>query len=626
MTIHQIREKYLKFFEGKQHVIVESASLLPENDPTTLFTSAGMQPMVPYLLGELHPKGKRLADSQKCFRAKDIEEVADNRHFTFFEMLGNWSFGDYFKTEQISWVFEFLIKEIGLDPNRIYVTAFKGSKRRGIDKDVESTEIWKDLFKKEGIDAKIVDDSETNGLQDGRIFYFDDSKNWWSRSGGLDSMPEGEIGGPDSEIFWDFGEEKGLHDKSEFSCQPCHVNCDCGRFVEIGNNVFIEYINDKSGFKALPNKNVDFGGGLERVAMAANDDPDAFHLDVFSQAMEIVERMSGWNYRENKEVEHAFRIILDHLRASTFLISDNAIPSNKDQGYFVRRLVRRSVRTMKQMGISELGALSKIAASFIAEYKESYPELKSKEKFILAELEKEEQKFLKTLAQGEKEYSKMIRISGNLSADDAFKLYATYGFPLELTIEMAAEDGIQINVEEYKKEFVKHQQISRAGAKKKFSGGLADTSEESMKLHTATHLLQQALRNVLGEHVEQKGSNITPERLRFDFLHPEKMTDEQKEEVERSVNEWIKMDLRIEMQMMTVQEARLKGAIGLFEEKYKEIGEKVKVYLVKDGDNVVSCEVCGGPHVDSIGGLGKFKIKKESSASAGIRRIKAILT
>ncbi len=626
MDIQEIRQRYLDYYKSKQHAIVTSSPLIPENDPTTLFTSAGMQPMIPFLLGETHPMGTRIADSQKCFRAKDIEEVADNRHFTFFEMLGNWSFGDYFKQEQIPWVFEFLTNELGLDPNRIYVSTYRGSETHGIPKDEMAANIWKELFEEMGIEAKIVDFSEKDGLQGGRIFYFDDAKNWWSRGGGLESMPEGEIGGPDSEIFWDFGEELRLHEQSAFKDQPCHINCDCGRFVEIGNSVFIEYIKKDDKFEQLPKKNVDFGGGLERIAMAVNDDPDAFHLSVFSESRRLLENLSQKSYHTDKITEQAFRIVLDHIRAATFLIADGVIPSNKDQGYFVRRLIRRAVRYCKQLEIQKEAICAELSTFYIHQYKSAYPELVSAEEKIIEELSKEERKFLKTLSKGEREFEKVIERNGQVSGDDAFKLYATYGFPLELTIEMAKEKGIEINESLFKDEFVKHQDISRAGADKKFSGGLADNSEQSMRLHTATHLLQQALRNVLGEHVEQRGSNITPERLRFDFSHPEKMTEGQKFAVEKMINEWIQNDCVVKMEMMTVEQARENGAIGLFEDKYKTLGELVKVYKIMDGNKVVSCEVCGGPHVDKIGSLGEFVLKKESSASAGVRRIKAILT
>ena len=624
MNIHEIRSEYLRFFEEKKHAILASASLVPENDPTTLFTGSGMQPMISFLLGEQHPKGKRLTDSQKCFRSQDIEEVGDNRHTTFFEMLGNWSLGDYFKKEQLSWVFEFLVGKLQLDPSKLYVTVFRGNDQ--IPRDTESVEIWKSLFLQKGIDAKDIDFSDRDGMQEGRIFYYDEKKNWWSRSGIPSNMPVGEPGGPDSELFWDFGEERQLHKQSAFKDEPCHVNCDCGRFLEIGNSVFMQFKRGETDFEQLPQQNVDFGGGLERIAAATNDNPDIFCLEAFRSSKQILEEYSGKMYTADQTVLKSFRVILDHLRASTFLIADAVLPSNKDQGYFVRRLIRRSVRFAKKIGIQK-PFCTVIGSAFLNEYQAYYPELKERESSILHELLQEEEKFLKTLTKGEHEFEKMFKAKGSISGEDAFILYSTYGFPIELSEEMAYEQGQVIDREVFQQEFRKHQDLSRLGSVQKFAGGLADHSETTVKLHTATHLLHQALRNVLGNHVEQKGSNITPERLRFDFSHAEKMTQEQIEEVEKIVNEQIHQNLSVHYEILSLDEAKKRGAIGLFEDKYAQLDNQIKVYFIGDdiSGHYTSKEVCGGPHVDQTGVLGFFKILKEESVASGIRRIKAVL-
>ncbi|OGF31728.1 hypothetical protein A2223_04315 [Candidatus Falkowbacteria bacterium RIFOXYA2_FULL_35_8] len=615
MTTHELRQKYLDFFKNKGHAIIPSASLLPENDPTTLFTSAGMQPMIPYLLGEKHPLGVRIADSQRCFRTQDINEIGDNRHTTCFEMLGNWSLGDYFKKEQISWMFEFLTKELKLDPNRIFITVFGGKLDINIPKDDDAVQLWQEEFKKLGIEAKAVENVTENGMQDGKIFYYDETKNWWSRAGISSSMPVGEPGGPDSEIFWDFGVDKQIHENSQFSKQKCHVNCDCGRFIEIGNNVFMQYIKTKTGFEQLPQQNVDFGGGLERMTMAAIDSPDIFNIDLFQTAIRKLEDISGKKYDANADDNKAFRIICDHLKAATLLIFDGANPSNVDQGYFTRRLIRRSVRYAHQLGIEKSFA-NQIVEEYINYYSEIY-KIDSKKDQILAEITSEEEKFAKTLEKGLKEFEKMSR-GNKISGHEAFILFSTYGFPLEMTEELALEKGINIDEAEFNSEFVKHQNLSRHGSEKKFKGGLAEHSDATMKLHTATHLLHSALRQVLGKHVNQKGSNITEERLRFDFTHPDKMTPEQIKKVEDLVNKWIEADYQVICQELPYDEAREKKVTGLFEDKY---GDIVKVYTVGD----VSAEMCGGPHVEHTGELGHFQIKKEESSSAGIRRIKAVL-
>ncbi len=621
MTIHEIRTSFLNYFQKQAHAVIPSAPLVPENDPTTLFTGSGMQPMVPFLLGESHPLGMRIADSQRCFRSQDIDEVGDNRHTTFFEMLGNWSLGDYFKKEQLLWIFEWLTKEIGLDPKNLYVTVYRGNS--DVSRDNESVELWQQIFSTVGIDAVAIDNSEKNGLQNGRIFYYDDSKNWWSRFGSQEKMPNGEPGGPDSEMFWDFGENLRFHEVSKFANEPCHVNCDCGRFVEIGNNVFMEFIKTESGFEPLPQKNVDFGGGLIRIAAAAANDADVFNVSVFSGMKSTIESLSGKSYAENTR---AYRVILDHLRAAVFLIGDGVIPSNKDQGYFSRRLIRRAVRFGRNLGISEPFS-GRVGEQVIEEYSEIYGNLSEKRSRIIEELNREEEKFLKTLEKGEKEFVKMFEASKAISGKDAFILYSTFGFPIELTEEMAEEQGQVVDRDIFTQEFKKHQDLSRSGSTQKFAGGLADHSDATVRLHTATHMLHKALRTVLGTHVEQRGSNITPKRLRFDFSHGEKLTDEQKRQVEDLVNANIKKDLKVHYEILSLEEAKKKGAIGLFEDKYAQLEGKIKVYFIggEVTEDSFSSEVCGGPHVNQTSELGLFKITKEESCASGIRRIKAIL-
>lgn len=619
LSVSQIRQKYLEFFRAQKHAVVPSAALLPENDPTTLFTGSGMQPMISYLLGEKHPLGTRIADSQKCFRSVDIDEVGDNRHTTFFEMLGNWSLGDYFKQEQIPWMFTFLIKELGLDPRKLYVTVFRGNDE--IPRDDEAVALWQEQFASVGIDASAVDFAERDGMQEGRIFYYDESKNWWSRAGEPKKMPTGEPGGPDTEMFWDFGEERGLHEASEWKDEHCHVNCDCGRFLEIGNNVFMEYIKKDHGFEKLAQQNVDFGGGLERMAAALNDDPDVFMIDVFAGMRSILEEMSGSTYGADDSQTLAFRIVMDHLRGATMLTADGAPPSNKDQGYFTRRMLRRAIRFADGLGI-EQQMCSKLAQSVIDTYKEAYPELLTKKEMILQAFEVEEEQFRRTLAKGEKELMEFLASNDTIDGAKIFHFYETYGFPRELTEEIVEREGKKIeHMEKFDIAKESHQSLSREGAAQKFAGGLADHSAETTKLHTATHLLNAALRTVLGNHISQKGSNITAERLRFDFNHPDKMTPEQIAEVERLVNEQIDADLPVRFHVTTVDGAKSEGAIGVFDDRY---AEDVKVYTVGDGS--FSKEICGGPHVASTGMIGSFKIKKEESSSAGVRRIKATIS
>lgn len=627
MTTSELRSKYLQFFAKHGHVILPSAPLVPDNDPSTLFTGSGMQPMVPYLLGETHPSGTRIVDSQKCFRSQDIEEVGDNRHTTFFEMLGNWSLGDYFKKEQIPWMFEFLTSELGLDPSRLYVTVFRGSPDIGIARDDEAVGLWKAAFASRGIEAKDVDFSERDGLQDGRIFYYPEKKNWWSRNGVPGNMPVGEPGGPDTEMFWDFGAELGLHETSAWKDEVCHVNCDCGRFTEIGNNVFMQYRKTDAGFELLPKANVDFGGGLERMAAALKNDPDMFRIDLFDGARAALEAETGKRYGADASETLAFRVVLDHVRAATFLIGDGVLPSNKDQGYFVRRLIRRSVRFAKRLGAGSV--VRKVASAYVDVYRDAYPDLQEKRENILAAIETEEGKFAKTIEQGLKQLKQVLEKTGTFTAVNAFDLYQTYGFPLELTVEeLQRSHGLSVDVDAYRVEFKKHQDLSRAGSDQKFAGGLADHSAETTRLHTATHLLHQALRMVLGDHVAQKGSNITPERLRFDFSHTDKMTPEQIKAVEDLVNAQIQKALPVHFELLDLEEAKARGAIGLFEDKYAALGGKIKVYFVGDQPTgeYYSKEVCGGPHVENTRELGSFKIQKEEAVAAGIRRLKAVVT
>ncbi len=633
-TSKQLRQKYLDFFKSKGHVVVPSASLVPDNDPTTLFTGSGMQPMVPYLLGQKHPLGTRLADSQKCFRSQDIDEVGDNRHTVFFEMLGNWSLGDYFKNEQIPWMWEFITKELALDPKRLYFTCFKGNESLGIPKDEESASLWQAQFAQIGIEAKMGENPEQDGMREGeRIFYYDEKKNWWSRSGVPGNMPEGEPGGPDTEMFWDFGIELGLHETSKYADKPCHVNCDCGRFMEIGNNVFMQYKKTAAGFELLSQKNVDFGGGLERMAAAVNDNMDIFKIDLFDGMRQVLEKLSGHKYAQNENEMYAFRVIMDHLRAATFLVGDNVFPSNKDQGYYVRRLIRRSVRFAHRLGITD-NFTKDVVSAVIEEYRDAYPNLLEKKDFILEGISKEEEKFRKTLANGLKVFEeKTIDLTngGEVSGEIAFDLYQSYGFPIELTEELATERGLAVGRQVFDKLKKEHQELSRAGGEQKFHGGLADHSEISTRYHTATHLLHAVLLKILGPHATQRGSNITQERMRFDFPHPQKMTPEEIKLAEDLVNAAIARDYPVSWAEMSFEEAKAKGAIGLFEDRYQPI---VKVYTIGDVNEkavadpsspTFSREVCGGPHVEHTGLVGKFKIVKEEAVSAGVRRIKAIL-
>lgn len=637
-TLADIRSAFLDFYRERGHAIIPSASLVPQNDPTTLFTGSGMQPLVPYLLGKDHPEGKRLADSQKSFRAEDIDEVGDNRHTTFFEMLGNWSLGDYFKEEQLPFVFSFLVDEVGIDPQKLYVTVFAGDEKNDLPKDIESAEIWKKLFAEKGIDASdVVMGSEADGarlgMRGGRIFYYDAKKNWWSRAGVPANMPEGEPGGPDSEIFYDFGTE---HDP-KFG-ENCHPNCDCGRFMEIGNSVFMQYVKKADGtFDFLPKKNVDFGGGLERIAAAANDNADVFMTDVFADAIALLEKFSGKQYTDSR-FQKSFRVIADHVRAAVFMISDGVRPSNTEQGYVLRRLLRRASQHVMKLGLEdkdrEDSMLVRSAVIYLEKYAGAYPELGTEEMYrtVTDTIWEEEKQFAKTLAQGMKEFEKMA--SGDISSEQAYTLFTTYGFPFEMTREIALERGLSVDESGFKSLMQKHSDLSRSGAEQKFKGGLADTSEATTRLHTTHHLLLKALQIVLGDHVKQRGSNITSERLRIDFSHPEKMTEEQKKEVERIVNERIKEHLPMIRSTMPKEEAEKLNAQHEFGAKYPDVVSVYSLGPVGATENdpqfahAFSIEFCGGPHVantEEIEKGGVFKIQKEEAVAAGVRRIKGVL-
>jgi alanyl-tRNA synthetase len=647
MSGNEIREKYLKFMEQNGHAIVPSAALVPENDPTTLFTGSGMQPLIPYLMGEKHPKGVRIADSQKCFRANDIEEVGDNRHTTFFEMLGNWSLGDYFKKEQLRWFFTYLVDEVGLDPSKIYVTVFAGDDSLGIPRDDESVALWKELFAKRGIEAKDVfigseEDGYKVGMQGGRIFYYDAAKNWWSRSGTPEKMPVGEIGGPDSEVFYDFGPEHATH--PEYGKLAAHPNSDSGQFLEIGNSVFIEYIKQADGsFTKLPQSNVDFGGGLERIAAAKIGNPDMFKVDLLWKVVEQIEQLSGKKYDDELV---AFRVITDHIRGAVFLIGDGVMPGNTDQDYFVRRLLRRAVRYADKLEIPA-GKFAELAESVISTYENHYPTLAEKRSIITEAIAKEEEQFRKTLESGLKQFNKISlqlhvstkEIDGkkvidksvaptaikSIGAQNAFDLYTTYGFPIEVTEEIAAENGLVVDRKGFDTLMEQHKATSRAGAEQKFKGGLADSSEKVVELHSATHLMLAGLQHVLGSHIHQAGSNITAERLRYDFTHGEKIERSDLDKVEHYVNEAIKTGGGVTIEMVSKEAAQADPTIeASFWDRYPD---EVKVYTMKGNDGTIfSRELCGGPHVDKLENIkGVFKITKEESSSAGVRRIKAIL-
>ncbi len=622
MKAGQILQRYIDFFEEKGHKRIANSPLVLANDPTTLFTSSGMQALIPYLLGETHAAGNRLVNVQNCLRSQDIDEVGDNRHTTFFRMIGNWSLGDYFKKEQLPWFFTFLTdneKGLGLDPNKLYVTVFAGDDT--IAKDEESVGIWQALFKQQDIDAKVITDAEENGMQNGRIFTYGVKKNWWSRSGIPENMPPGEPGGPDSEVFYDFGTP---HDE-KFG-QQCHPNCDCGRFMEIGNSVFMQYQKqaDRS-FKELPQKNVDFGGGLERLAAAKNHNPDVFHTDLYSNIIATIEEITGKSYSDNSS-QASMRIIADHLKAATFLMIDGVTPSNKEQGYILRRLLRRSAVKMHELqgGLTPIPGFISIVDAVLTKEEEIDEKVnRAKHRDIIFPLIEEElTKFAKSLDKGLKELEKNI----DRLDDIAFDLYQNHGFPFEIIEELAKKYNRSVSKSKFDEALTKHKELSRTASAGMFKGGLADHSEKTVMGHTATHLLHQALRDVLGNHVHQTGSNITSERIRFDFSYDQKLTDEEMEKVEKIVNEKIQANLPVHFELIPTKQAHDIGAIGLFMDTY---GEKSKIYFI-GGDNPYdtnsinkpySIEFCGGPHVNFTGELKSFKIKKQENLGKNQKRI-----
>ncbi|HSX01159.1 MAG TPA: alanine--tRNA ligase [Candidatus Saccharimonas sp.] len=650
MTAQDIRKAYFKYMADRGHAIIPRDNLVPKEDPTTLFVGSGMQPLLPYLLGQPHPAGKQVADSQTAFRAEDIDEVGDNRHTTLFEMLGNWSFGTYFKAEQLPWFWEFLTGVVGLDPDRLYVTVFAGDPDNHIPQDDESKDIWVRLFAQKGITAESAHiGSEKAGYDRGikpdeRIFYYDAKKNWWSRAGVPANMPAGEPGGPDSEVFYEFPH---IEHNPEFG-KHCHPNCDCGRFIEVGNSVFMQYIkNDKGGFDELPQRNVDFGGGLERIAQAVEGSGDMFRISVIWPIIQKLEQLSGFRYDQNPG---AMRIIADHLRSCVWLAVDGVVPSNTAQGYVMRRFLRRAIRQALALDLKE-DFLELVVPVIVDLYRDDFPEMADNEKAVIDTLVREEQQFRKTLERGvrliEHEFLTVVGpiepagkdqvkvqvqpIDGKvMTGEDIFRLFDTYGFPYELSLEEAHRFGIPVDQqwrESFDKLLAEQKDRSRTATAGQFKGGLADHSEMSTKYHTATHLMYKALRLVLGDHVIQRGSNITPERLRFDFSHSDKMTPEQIKQVEDIVNEQIAKDWPMGFREEPTKEALASGVMGAFGDRY---GDIVKIYTVGDPDGAhYSREICGGPHVEHTGTLAEggktFKIKKEESSSAGVRRIKAVL-
>ena len=635
MNAQEIRNSYIKFFEVRGHVAIKRAPLVLTGDPTTLFTGSGMQPMIPYLLGEPHPKGKRITDSQTCLRAQDIEDIGDNRHTTFFEMLGNWSMGDYFKKEQLSWIYEFLLDVIGLDINKLYATCFIGDERFGLPKDTESADLLVQIFKDRGIDAQVADigsdkDGYARGIKPGeRIFYYDGYNNWWWRGKGVAEMVDGEPGGPSSEMFYRFDDSEHTEDEKQEFGVFCHPACDCGRFMEIGNNVFMEYLRQGEGFEKLPSRNVDQGSGLERIAAAKLNSPDVFKISLMWPIIEKLEILSGKKYEDNLI---SMRVIADHLRAATFLAVDGCVPSNKEQGYVMRRLLRRAIRYSFELGI-ELNFFEEVVPVIAGLYRDDFPEVSEKQYEVLAVLVKEEKVFRQTLQKGIRQMQKFA--SDGLTGAELFMLYDTYGFPVELSAEEASRQGIALP-DDWQEQFESHmnqqRQRSQTAAKGAFKGGLGGQTLAHKRLHTANHLMYAALKKVVGEHVTQHGSNITEERLRFDFNNDEKVTRDKLDEVERLVNTWIEADLPVSFKEYPTDEAFRLGAIGAFGDRY---GDTVKVYQMGEGENKVSFEICGGPHVDYTAQLSKddegkpngkrFKITKEESSSSGIRRVKGIL-
>lgn len=589
LTAKQLREMWINFYTDRGHAFIPSASLVPENDPSVLFTTAGMHPLVPYLLGEKHPSGKRLVDIQKCVRTGDIDDVGDDYHCTFFEMLGNWSLGDYFKEQKIAWSYEFLTspKYLNINKDELAVTVFAGDENTP--RDTESYEAWKNC-----------------GLKDSQIFFLGKEHNWWILASNVGPC------GPDSEMFIDTGKPK--------CCDSCSPACSCGKYIEIGNDVFMQYIKHSDGTLVQnPQKNVDTGFGFDRLLYISNGLSSVYDSELFSPIIKKIEEISKHEYKENKEITRNMRIIADHIRASVFMISDGVVPLNVQQGYVLRRLLRRAMNSARNLDFAgeRLTELVKVVVDI---YKDFYPELEKNRLEIEKQISLENEKFSKTLSQGIREFEKVAQYSkqGVLNGKTAFRLYDTFGFPLELTKELASERGLTVDEKGYDEAFKNHQEKSKANNDKVFKGGLADTSEQTTRLHTAVHLLQAGLRKIVSSDIHQKGSNITSERLRFDFNCDHKLTDEEKQKVEDFVNDAINRNIPVVCQEMTLEQARAIGALGIFDNKY---GDKVKVYIIDD----VSKEICGGPHAKNTGELGHFKIVKEESSSAGVRRIKAII-
>ncbi|MDO4773574.1 MAG: alanine--tRNA ligase [Candidatus Saccharibacteria bacterium] len=632
MNAQEIRNAYLQFYKERGHAVVQRAPLVLTGDPTTLFTGSGMQPMISYLLGEAtHPEGDRIADSQTCLRAQDIDDIGDNRHTTFFEMLGNWSMGDYFKEQQIRWMWEFLSEVVKLDMSRVYVTCYIGDERYNIPKDTEAAAVWAELYEQAGLsygqaDIGSEEDGYRRGIRPGeQIFYYDGSKNWWSRNGGPETTPIGDPCGPDSEMFYDFGTP---HDPAYG--EHCHPNCDCGRFMEIGNNVFMAYKKVADGvFEELEQKNIDHGSGLERIAAAKLGDPDVFKISLMWPIIEKLQELSGKKYEDNLE---SMRVIADHLRAATFLAVDGCTPSNKEQGYVMRRLLRRAIRFATELGIKE-EFFEEIVPVIADLYAADFPEVAEQRDKIIITLMKEEKAFTRTLIKGVKHLRKFAE--NGLSGAELFTLHDTYGFPVELSTEIARREGVKLDPDwraQFNARMEEQRQRSQTAAKGTFKGGLEGQTMAHRRLHTANHLMYAALRKVVGDHIMQRGSNITAERLRFDFNNDGKVTREQLDEVERLVNDWIAADLPVSYQEYPTDEAFKMGAIGAFGDRY---GDTVKVYQMGAGEARASFEICGGPHVDHTAQLAQdddgtpngkqFKILKEESSSAGVRRVKAVL-
>ncbi|MBR2709660.1 alanine--tRNA ligase [Candidatus Saccharibacteria bacterium] len=626
LNASEIRAKFLEFQKERGHEVIQPAPLVLEGDPTTLFTGSGMQPLLPYLLGEPHPLGTRLTDSQPSMRLQDIEDVGDPRHTTVFEMLGNWSLGDYFKKEQIRSFFTFLTQIVGLDPEKIYVTCFIGNEKYDIPRDTEAAEIWQEVFREAGVEAEIAEigsaeNGDKRGIKPGeRIFFYDDHENWWSRGGGCEDTPIGDPCGPDSEVFYDFGEDKQDEEKYGKS----HPASDGARFMEIGNQVFMQYRRAEDGtFTELEKKNVDFGGGLERIAAAAIGSFDVFKISLMRPIIEKLEQISGKNYDNNTD---EMRVIADHIRGAYLLAAEGLTPSNKTQGYAMRRLIRRAILRALDLGISD-NFLAEIIPIVAENYQDLPGSILTHRDAALDVLLKEESAFRKTLNKGLRELRKITKGNTNaLTGRDLFKLQDTYGFPLELSVEECFREGIKLS-EDYKKEFdaalAEQRERSQTASKGMFKGGLADHGEQTVKYHTATHLLLAALQSLISPDIVQKGSNITPERVRFDFNCDHKLSASEIAEIEKQVNEWIEADLPVTHDEYEKSYAKdTLHAHGQFWDKYPE---RLTVYTIGDHDNPISREVCGGPHVEHTGAIGHFHIAKESSSSAGVRRIKAVL-